>query len=179
MLKVHYSRLYSALMTLCFLMVLIICFVALARTDASTPIFVKVMVWIITPGMALGMVAGIRWFINPPLMFTADRRGITSHYDARAKYNYSSRGVLLPWDAVEKLELLQAYSVSGNLGKRWVIVCRLKSPPPFPVKEHSVATGPSWGESEFCLDADNGTVTKQNLLDMLTGLWRSAATGRH
>ena len=142
----------------------------LVARGSSTPYLVKILMIFVAAASSCGLVVGIKRIVRPPLMLSADRRGIKIYFDSRT-ISYTSQARFLPWSIVSSLELKE---VSG-LGMRgrtrtWVIVCNLNAPAPFPVKEHSVITDPSWSDLVVTLDALTGTVAKQELLDELNRL---------
>lgn len=175
MLKVYFSRMLSGLsLTIC-LIVILFCVVALKRAGNGIPIVAQVIIWTVLLAMAVGVITSMRRLFNPPLMFSADRRGVMIYYNAK-NISYSSTGVLLPWNIVDELTLEEIIGCDqgGKMGKSWVIVCKLKSAAPFPVREHSSAWSASWHDHTVCMNAQIGTVTKQGLLDGLIQLWHSS-----
>jgi hypothetical protein len=177
MLKVYFNRMVSGLSLAGCLVVMFMCVVALIRAGTSIPYIAQTIIWIVLLAMAAGVITSVRRLFNPPLMYSADRRGIMIYYDA--KHNcYSNSGVFLPWDIVGNLTLEEiiGFDLGRNRAKSWVIVCKLKSSAPFPVRPHSPAWGTSWDDLTVSMNAENGTVTKQELLDSLIQLWHSGNT---
>lgn len=174
MFKVYFSRKFSAFIAAASLAVTGCCLLASTRLGPGTPVLVTLFMVLMAPLGAWGCVIGIRQLVKPPLMFSADRRGVTIHYDANRR-KYGGTGVFLPWDIVGDLELIKTPVSDHHVA--WVIRCALTAPAPFPVQEHSVVWSSSWGEQTFFLDAYTGSLSMHELLKRLQSLHRTRLSG--
>lgn len=175
MLKVRFSRKFSAFIAAASLAVVGFCVLGLRNIGPDVPALVVLFVAFMALAGTYGSIVGVRQFLNPPLMFSADRRGVTVHYDANRR-KYGGAGVFLPWELVGKLELVKVPVSDHHVA--WVIRCTLTAPAPFPVEAHSAVWSRSWGELTFCLDAYTGTVAMQELLDRLRFLYQASLKSR-
>lgn len=173
MLKVYVSWKFSAFIAAVGLVMAIVCIIALNGAGPDLPYLARILLWVLLPAMFYGFIIGVRQLLNPPLMFLADRRGLTIHYEAR-RNRYTATGVFLPWESVADLAL-EKIRTGGEGGRSWIVVCTLNAPAPFPVRAHSVAWSNSWSDLTLSLDAFTGTLTKHELLDRLIPLWKSAS----
>ncbi len=178
MLHVYFHQKYSGFIAVVSAVVAAAGGIALTRAGSTVPLIVQVAGWLIILAMIWGIVAGVRQIVRPPLMYSADRRGVTIYYDAdRARF--AGKGVFLPWGWVTDMTLEKRTSVGGTRNRMytWVVACALESDASFPVQKHSVAYTPRDGERMVCLDALTGTVSHQAMLDRLHSLWQVAARG--
>lgn len=172
MLKVYFNRKFSAFIAAASLAVVGFCMLGLRNIGPDFPLLPTLFLWVMVPAGLYGCIIGVRQFLHPPLMFSADRRGVTIHYDA-SRRKYGGTGVFLPWEIVGKLELVKVPVSQQHVA--WIIRCALTAPAPFPVEEHSVVWSRSWGELTFCLDAYTGTVAMEELLERLVSLHKASS----
>ena len=179
MLDVYCSRMYSALITSASLIIMLCAVFTIVVPGSSIPLFIKIVMMLVAVASLWGLIAGVKRLVHPPLMFSADRRGIKIYFDSKT-VSYTSLVRFLPWSIVSSLELKEVavLGVRGR-GRTWVIVCNLHTPASFPVKEHSIITDSSLSDMTVTLDALTGTVAKQELLDGLNKLRLSASPNRH
>jgi hypothetical protein len=84
-------------------------------------------------------------------------------------------GVFLPWSIVSEM----TYEKRNGIGYRTnrsiicVIKCTLSEDAPFPVDRHSVGYLPQDGNCVVCLDAFNGNISKQEMLDQIKPFWQT------
>lgn len=174
MLKVFFGRGYSALIAGVCCLVLVGCIFGLLRDGGTFPAPVRIMICLVGLGMFWGALVGFRQLLNPPLMFSADRRGVTINYNARSD-SFSNPGVFLPWQNVAELELREVRAfVATKPGTTWVVICSLKEPVPPPVAELAIKMEQASTGAAVCLDALSGSLKKQELLDRLRQLWQES-----
>ena len=180
MLQVYFDRKFSGLIGVASLLLVVSGGFGLTKGGNSLPAVVQIVGWLVIAAMVWGVIVGFRQMWKPPLMFTADRRGVMIYYDAE-RVRFTDNGVFLPWMLVTGMQLEERTvpgGISSNVKKTWVIACTLKDNAPFSVKQHSVAYNPKDGERVACLDAFVGTVARQELLDRLRPLWQAALNGK-
>lgn len=179
MLNIYFHRKYSGLIFACSAVLVISGGTGLAKAGSTIPVFVQLAGWFVILLMVWGIIVGVRQLWRPPLMYSADRRGVRIYYVAD-RITFTGNGVFLPWTEVTGMALEKRTGTGAN-SKRvhtWVVACELKGNAPFPVQQHSVAYSPRDGERVVCLDAFTGTVTSQAMLEQLQSLWQAAQSGR-
>lgn len=175
MLQIYFSQKLALFATTGCAGVFFICTLGLNRLNDGTPMFARLMFWIMIPLMIWGFIAYLRRLLNPPLMYRADRRGVMIFCDALRNV-IPKEGVFLPWNIVSDL----CYEVRigrGGMTSRVsipVIKCTLSGDAPFPAEKHSTAYLNDDVNRVVCLDAFNGNITKQAMLEQLKPLWQSA-----
>lgn len=172
MLEVYFSRKFSAFIAAASLAVTGLCVLGLTRIGPDAPVWVTLFMVLMTPLGVLGTAIGVRQLVQPPLMFSANRRGVTIHYEANRR-KYGGAGVFLPWDIVGKLELTKVPVNDHHVA--WVIRCVLTAAAPFPVQAHCVVWSSAWDEQTVVLDAYTGTVSMHKLLNRLRSLHRASS----
>ena len=175
MLQIYFSRKLALFATTACAVVFFICILALSRLNAHTPMFARLLFWIMIPLMIWGFVAYLRRLLNPPLMYRADRRGVMIFCDT-SRNTIPKEGVFLPWSIVSDM-CYEVRSGRGGMTNRVsipVIKCTLSGDTPFPAEKHSTAYIIDDLNRIVCLDAFNGNITKQAMLDQLKLLWQSA-----
>jgi hypothetical protein len=161
--------------TACCAGVFILCIVGLGRIGADAPVFVRIMFWIVMPAMIWGGIAYSRRLLDPPLMYLADGRGVMIHCDT-SRGTLPEEGVFLPWDIVAEMSFEERRGV-GYMTNRTsirVVKCTLSGDAPFPVGKHSVGYLPEDGNRVVCLDAFNGNISGQSMLEKIRPIWQSA-----
>lgn len=175
MLQIYFSRKLALFATTGCAVVFFICMLGLSRLNDGTPMFARLMFWIMIPLMIWGFIGYLRRLLYPPLMCRADRRGVMIFCDT-SRSVIPKEGVFLPWNIVSDM----SYEVrSGHGGKTNrvsipVIKCTLSEDAPFPTEKHSTAYLNDDVNRVVCLDAFNGNITKQAMLAQLKRLWQSA-----
>lgn len=175
MLQILFSRKLAIFATACCAVMLFICIFALTRLNHDTPIFVRIMFWIMIPAAIWGLIAYMRRLFNPPLMLKVDRRGVMIFCDTSHSI-IPKEGVFLPWSIVSGMAYEERMGI-GQMTNRsiiCVIKCTLSEDAPFPVDKHSVGYLLQDGNRVVCLDAFNGNVSKQMMLDQIIPFWQSA-----
>ncbi len=178
MLRIYFHRKYSGFIAAVSAVVATAGGIALARAGSTVPPVVQVAGWFIILAMLWGIIVGVRQLLRPPLMYSADRRGVTIYYDAD-RIRFTGNGVFLPWRSVTgmTIEKRTAVGATHNRAYTWVIACTLEGSAPFPVQKYSVAYSARDGERVVCLDAFTGTLSGQAMLDRLHSLWQAAPRG--
>lgn len=179
MLNIYFHRKFSGFIAAGSAVVAISGGIGLVKAGNSMPVIVQLVGWLVILLMIWGIIAGLRQLRKPPLMYSADRRGVMIYY-AADRVSFTGNRVFLPWTLVSGMALEKRIG-SGANSKRvytWVIACALEDNAPFPVQQHSVAYKPQDGERVVCLDAFTGTVTRQAMLEQLQSLWQASIRGR-
>lgn len=169
MLNIYFHRKYSGFIAAASAVLVVSGGIGLARAGSTFPLVVQLVGWLVIAAMVWGIIVGLRQMWRPPLMYSADRRGVMIYYNSdRGIYN--GNGVFLPWSLVTGMSLEERTAVGGTskMLRTWVIACVLQGDAPFPVKEHSVGYSPKDGERVVCLDAFTGNVAGQAMLDRLS-----------
>jgi len=170
---VHYRRANSAFIAAgCGALAAAVGF-ALVRAGDSFAAPVRGFAWVMVMLMVLGLLIGLRDMWRPPLMYRADRRGVTIFYQADRR-RFAGPGVFLPWESVTKLTLETRIRRGHSVGKVniRVVVCALDRKALFPVGQHSSAC--EYEDHLVCLDAVSGTPSGEEMLAGLQALWRAA-----
>ncbi len=105
MLKVYFNRKFSAFIAAASLAIVGFCLLGLRNFGPDLPLWPTLFIGLMVPIGIYGFIVGVRQLLHPPLMFSADRRGVTIHYNADRRV-YGGPGVFLPWEIVGKLELI-------------------------------------------------------------------------
>ncbi len=178
MLHIYFHRKFSGFIAAVSAVLAVAGGIGLARAGDSIPAIVQLAGWLIIMAMGWGIIVGVRQLLRPPLMYSADRRGVTIYYDAD-RIRFTGNGVFLPWRLVTgmTIEKRTAVGATSNRSYTWVVACTLEGSAPFPVQKHSVAYSPRDGERVVCLDSFTGSVSGQAMLDRLHALWQAAPRG--
>jgi hypothetical protein len=174
-LQIYFSRKLALFATASCAGVFFICILGLNRINDETPMLLQFMLWIMVPLMIWGFGAYLRRLLKPPLMLRADRRGVMIFCDSSHGV-IPKEGVFLSWNIVSDM-CYEVRSCHGGMRNRVsipVITCTLSGEAPFPVEKHSAAYLNDDKNRFVCLDAFNGNITKQAMLDQLKPLWQSA-----
>lgn len=176
MLHIYFHRKYSGLIASVSLVLVAAGGISLARASDTMPVILQVAGWAIIMLLFWGIIAGLRQLWRPPLMYSADRRGVMIYYDAE-RVRFTGEGVFLPWSLVASLALEKRTSVGATRNRlnTWVIACALHDKAPFPVPKHSVGYTPQDGQRVVCLDAFSGTISGEEMLHQLLTLRQPTA----
>jgi hypothetical protein len=175
MLQIYFSRKLALFATIICAGGLFMCVFALNRLNDDTPLFASIMFWIMIPAMIWGVIAYLMRLLNPPLMMRVDRRGVIIFCDTTLS-TIPKEGVFLPWDIVSDM-VYEERKGQGQMTNRSIICiikCTLFGDAPFPVDKHSVGYLSQDGNNVVCLDAYNGNISKQAMLDQIKPFWQSA-----
>lgn len=175
MLQIYFSRKLALFATTGCAVVFFMCILGLNRINDDTPMFARFMLWIMIPMMIWGFIAFLRRLLNPPLMYRADRRGVMIFCNTLRNI-IPKEGVFLPWNIVSDMcyEVRSGHGGMTNRVSIPVIKCTLSGDAPFSAEKHSIGYLHDDLNSVVCLDAFNGDITKQAMLDQLKPLWQSA-----
>lgn len=174
MLHIYFSRKLALFATTGCAAVFFMCILAINRFNNDTPVFARILFWLMIPAMLWGFIAYLRRLLNPPLMYRVDRRGIMIFCDTSSSI-IPKEGVFLPWSIVSDMAYEERTGV-GRMTNRAVICvikCAVSEDAPFPVEKHSVGYLPQDGDRMVCLDAFNGNISKQTMLEQIKLLWQS------
>src|SRR5665647_176147 len=101
MLQIYFSRTLALFATIVCAVVFSMCIFALSRLNDDTPMFVRILFWIMIPVMIWGFTVYLRRLLNPPLMLRVDRRGVMIFCDTTRR-TIPKEGVFLPWNIVSE-----------------------------------------------------------------------------
>lgn len=125
----------------------------------------------VTMGTLLGsliMIASVRQVLSPITMITATDRGLLLHLDGS---RYVEAGCLIQWRDIEDLSLDIVSGWQGGDRRRFkTIVLSLR--PAAPVIPRSANYGPLGPGRSIRVDASNGTLRGEDLLDSLEEIRR-------
>ena len=171
-LEVYWNRWWSLFMLVCFGVIFGICMAMAIASWPDRPVLFSFAA-IFTVLMAIGLWRSCKQLITPPLMFMADRAGITTYL---FEGEYRETGYLVPWSKIESMEIVERRSAGGDGGHNIMRTVALRLSATIEAATE-VSAGGSDDASTIHIDANTGTLRGNRLLAKLREMKR-VMTGR-